>query len=536
MIDTIPQPRTSRLPRHTPSMTEIDLLPRDEHNARLVANTHPPDWNNPTAKPLYDLVVIGGGTAGLVSAAGTAGLGGKVALVERHLLGGDCLNYGCVPSKAILRAARSAYEVQRASEFGIPANGRHEPTDGAEPAHVDFAAIMSRMRRLRAGISHHDSAQRFASLGVDVFLGQARFTGQQSVEVDGQTLRFKRCIIATGARAARPEIPGLADVGYLTNETVFSLTELPRRIIVIGGGPIGCELAQAFRRFGSQVTLVQRGPRLLPKDEPEAAAVVAAQFAREQIKVICNARPLRAVGTATIKRLVVEAAGEQQTFEADAILVAAGRTPNVEGLEIASAGVESISRGVVVNDFLQTANPRIFAAGDIAGSYQFTHAADAMARLCIQNAFFSLGPFGKKRLSKLVVPWTTFTDPEVAHVGLTAAAAKEQGLAIDTFREELRRVDRAILDSEDEGFAVIHTRRGTTEVVGCTIVGSHAGEMIGEISLLMTAGLALSSLARTIHCYPTQVEVLKRLGDQYNKSRLTPRAAWLLRTLIGWAR
>jgi pyruvate/2-oxoglutarate dehydrogenase complex dihydrolipoamide dehydrogenase (E3) component len=234
------------------------------------------------------------------------------------------------------------------------------------------------------------------------------------------------------------------------------------------------------------------------------------------------------------KRLVIEAGGARETLEADAILVAAGRTPNVEGLELAAAGVEAHQRGVVVNDHLQTANPRIFAAGDIAGSFQFTHAADAMARLCIQNAFFSLGPLGKKRLSKFVVPWTTFTDPEVAHVGLTAAAAQEQGLAIDTYRQELRHVDRAILDGEDEGFAVIHTRRGTPNVVGCTIVGSHAGEMIGEVSLLMTAGLPLSSLSSTIHCYPTQVEVLKRLGDQFNKTRLTPRAAWLLRSLIGW--
>ena len=189
-----------------------------------------------------------------------------------------------------------------------------------------------------------------------------------------------------------------------------------------------------------------------------------------------------------------------------------------------------------MNDFLQTANPRIYAAGDIAGSYQFTHAADAMARVCIQNALFSFGPLGKKRLSKLVVPWTTFTDPEVAHVGLTVETAKQQGIEIDTYREELRRVDRAILDGEDEGFAVIHTRRGTPNVVGCTIVGSHAGDMIGEISLLMTAGLKLSNLASTIHCYPTQVEVLKRLGDQYNKTRLTPRAAWLLKTIIGWTR
>ncbi|MCI0361825.1 MAG: mercuric reductase [Planctomycetaceae bacterium] len=525
-------------------MSEIELIPRDEHNAELLAHVHPPDWQNPTPAPLYDLVVVGAGTAGLVSAAGTAGLGGKVALIERHLLGGDCLNYGCVPSKALIRAARSAYEVRRASDFGVLVGNA---LLGVPESGVDFPSVMARMRRLRAGISHHDSAERFTKLGVHVFLGQACFTGPQSIEVGGRSLHFKRAIIATGARAALPDIPGLVDTGFLTNETIFSLAELPRRLIVIGGGPIGCELAQAFRRFGSEVTLVQRGSWLLPKDEPEAAMVVCRQFVREGIKLLSDTRPVRAEKSAEGKRLVVAStgsagaspshqAGQETTLEADAILVAAGRTPNVEGLSLEAAGVNHNERGVEVNDFLQTANPRIFAAGDIAGSYQFTHAADAMARICIQNALFSLGPLGKKRLSQLVVPWTTFTDPEVAHVGLTVETAKEEDIAIDTYREELRRVDRAILDGEDEGFAVIHTRQGTPDVVGCTIVGSHAGEMIGEISLLMTAGLKLSNLSSTIHCYPTQVEVLKRLGDQYNKSRLTPRAAWLLRTIIGWRR
>lgn len=522
-------------------MTEIDLLPRDVFNARLVANTHPPDWKNPAPKPRYDLVVIGGGTAGLVSAAGAAGLGGKVALVERHLLGGDCLNYGCVPSKALIRAARVAHEVRGAGELGIhPSSplsprGRGVGGEGAELSPtVDFAAMMSRMRRLRAGISHHDSAQRFAGLGVDVFLGDARFTGRQSIEVGGTALRFKRCIIATGARAAKPDIPGLLQTGLLTNETVFSLTELPPRLIVIGGGPIGCELAQAFRRFGSQVTLVQRGPRLLPKDEPEAAAIVDQQFRREGIALHYDAKPVLADTVGANKRLTIHSGGREHVLEADALLVAAGREPNVEGLNLAAAGVETTSRGVQVNDFLLTANPRIFAAGDIIGGHQFTHAADAMARICIQNAFFTFGPFGKKRFSKLIVPWTTYTDPEVAHVGLTPATAAEQGIDMQSYCEDLSRVDRAILDGQTEGFAVIHCRRGTAKVVGCTIVAAHAGEMIGEVALLMTAGLPLGTLARTIHCYPTQVEVLKRLGDQYNKTRLTPVAAKFLKSIIGW--
>jgi pyruvate/2-oxoglutarate dehydrogenase complex dihydrolipoamide dehydrogenase (E3) component len=522
-------------------MTAIDLAPRDEHDAALLAHVHPPDWNNPQPQPLYDLVAIGGGTAGLVSAAIAAGLGGKVALIERHLLGGDCLNYGCVPSKALIRAARAVYEVRRVAEFGVSVGNalRGVPSSSENRQHiervlVDFAAIMARMRRLRAGISEHDSAQRFTSLGVDVFFGTARFTGPQTIEIDGQALRFKRCVIATGSRAAMPNVPGLADVGCLTNETIFSLTELPPRLAVIGGGPIGCELAQAFCHFGSRVTLIQRGPRLLPRDDPAASEILDRQFQRDGIKLLYNATPLRAEMAVDTRRLIVRAGDQEQVIDADAILVAAGRAPNVEGLGLEAASVTYSSRGVEVNDFLQTTNPRIFVAGDIAGSYQFTHAADAMARICIQNAFFSLGGLGRKRLSKLVVPWTTYTDPEVAHIGLTPQAAKEQGIAIDSYREELRRVDRAVLDGDDEGFAVIHCRRGTPRVVGCTIVARHAGEMIGEVSLLMTAGLKLRALAATIHCYPTQVEVLKRIGDQYQKSRLTPFVARLLKAIIGW--
>jgi pyruvate/2-oxoglutarate dehydrogenase complex dihydrolipoamide dehydrogenase (E3) component len=515
-------------------MPAIELLVRDEFNARLLASVHPPDWKNPEPRPLYDLVVIGGGTAGLVSAAGAAGLGARVALVERHLLGGDCLNYGCVPSKALIRAARAAHEVRMAGQFGV----RRQETGDSDPERrsVDFAAVIARMRRLRAEISPHDSAQRFTGLGVDVFLGEASFTGPQGIDVAGTSLRFKRCVIATGARAAIPDVPGLDPAGYLTNETIFSLTELPQRLVVLGGGPIGCELAQVFRRFGSQVAIVQRGSRLLPRDEPDAAAILDQQFRREGISIYYNATVAAFPPQAEhpTRRLTVTAEGQEYTLEADAILVAAGRSPNVEGLDLPAAGIECTARGVQVNDFLQTTNPRIYAAGDIVGSYQFTHAADAMARICIQNAFFSFGPFGKKRLSRLMVPWTTYTDPEVAHIGLTPQAAAAQGVALDTYREDLSRIDRAILDGQTDGFAVIHCRRGTAKVVGCTIVAAHAGEMISEVALLMTAGLKLGTLSRTIHCYPTQVEILKRLGDQYNKSRLTPRAAAILKTIIGW--
>ncbi len=501
-------------------MTTIHVAPNDEYNQELVQQAHPPDWKNPEGGH-YNLVAIGGGTAGIISALFAAGIGGRSALIERHLLGGDCLNYGCVPSKALIRAARAAYEVSHADRFGVQAGA-----DGR----VAFAEVMRRMRRLRAQICHHDSAERFTKLGADVYLGEARFTGKQSLEVNGRELTFARCVIATGGRAARPPIPGLEEVGYLTNESIFSLTELPRRLLVLGGGPIGAEMAQAFRRFGSEVTLVNRPPRLLNKEDPAASEIVRRQFEREGIALHLGATAIRAEKSNGSKRLVIEAAGKQLNLDADEILVAIGRTPNVEGLNLEAAGVEYDGRGVKVDDRLRTTNGRIYAAGDIVGGPLFTHAADAMARMCVQNAFF----FGRKKLSKLVVPRTTYTDPEVAHVGLTPAEAEEKGIDIDTYREELKNVDRAILDSEDEGFAAVHCRKGTGKIVGATIVGTHAGEMIGEMSLMMTKRINLGTLGGTIHCYPTQVEVLKRIGDQYNKTKLTPFVAKLLRWIMSW--
>jgi len=500
-------------------MSRAIQAPDDEFNRELVRHAHPPDWKNPAPRSKYHMVAIGGGTAGIISALATAGLGGNAALVERHLLGGDCLNYGCVPSKALIRAARAAYEVNRAADFGVRIDG--------EPR-VDFGEVMRRMRRLRSHISHHDSADRFTSLGVDVFLGEARFTGNDRVRVGDHELRFTRCVIATGGRPAKPAIEGLDQVGFLTNETVFSLTELPARLIVLGGGPIGCELAQTLRRFGSRVTIVQRASRLLPRDDPDASAVVMRQFEREGIDVLTNATVVRAEASAAGKRLIVRRGGEETACECDEILVAAGRTTNVDGLDLDVAGVTYNDRGIVVDDRLRSTNPRVFAAGDVAGSYQFTHAADAMARACVQNAFF----FGRKKLSRLLVPHTTYTDPEVAHVGLTAAEAEKRGIAIDSYRENLSSVDRAILDGDEDGFAVVHCRKGTGRIVGATIVASHAGDMIGEMTVMMTAGLKLGALARVIHCYPTQVEVLKRIGDQFQRGRLTPFVARLLKFIL----
>lgn len=502
---------------------EHQIAPDDEHNSVLTGHAHPADWRNPTPRGKYHLIAIGGGTAGIITALGAAGLGARAALVERRLLGGDCLNFGCVPSKALVRAARAAYDVRNSAEFGQPA--------GDVPP-FEFPAAMQRMRRLRAQISHHDSAQRFAGLGVDVYLGDAKFTSPKTLSVDGQTLEFRRAVICTGGRPADPDIEGLAELGYLTNETVFSLTTLPRRLIVIGAGPIGCELAQCFRRFGSEVHLVNRSDGLLAKEDPQAAAIVRDQFQREGVHLHLGWTPLRAARTGDSKSLVIERKGEKKELIADAVLVGVGRRPNIEGLGLEVAGVQHDSSGVMVNDRLQTSNRRIYAAGDVCSRQQFTHAADAMARLCIQNALF----LGRKRLSSLVIPHCTYTDPEVAHVGLTPAEAEGQGVAIDTYRVELSAVDRPVLDGEQHGFAAVHTRRGTGHVVGATIVAARAGEMIGEITLLMQKRLSLGALASVVHCYPTQVEVLKRIADTYQRTRLTPRVASVLHTWLRWLR
>jgi pyruvate/2-oxoglutarate dehydrogenase complex dihydrolipoamide dehydrogenase (E3) component/uncharacterized membrane protein YdjX (TVP38/TMEM64 family) len=503
-----------------------EVSPRDAHNEALVANVHPLDWVNPEPAPRYNLVVIGGGTAGLVTAAGSAGLGAKVALVERHLLGGDCLNYGCVPSKAIIRSSRVYADIRDAGLFGLKI---------ASAVEVDFPAVMERMRRLRAGISHHDSAQRFLDLGVDVFLGEARFSGPDTVMVDGRTLRFNKAVIATGGRAVRPSVTGLKEAGYLTNETVFSLTERPRRLLVVGGGPIGCEFAQAFQRLGCQVTLLHKYDRIMNKEDADAAEIIQRTFQKEGIGLILKAKPLQVTETGTGKLVQYESNGQKGEIEVDEILIGAGRAPNVEGLNLEAAGVKyeaGKGRGVLVNDRLQTTNPNIYAAGDICLPYQFTHLADFAARIVIQNALF----FGRKKLSALTIPWCTYTDPEVAHVGLNEAAAEKKGIPVTTFVKPLNEVDRAILDGEEEGFVKIHVKKGTDKILGATIVARHAGEMISEITAAMVGNIGLGTLAAVIHPYPTQAEAIRQAGDLYNRTKLTPRVKRMFTRFLAWRR
>lgn len=501
------------------------VLPQDEYNKILVDNVHPRDWKNPEPASMYNLVVIGAGTAGLVTAAGAAGLGAKVALIERHLMGGDCLNVGCVPSKGIIRSARAVYDAKTAARFGV---------SGGSDAKLDFGIAMERMRRIRAGISEHDSVERFATkLGVYVFLGQAAFLGPDSIEVDGKTLRFKKAAICTGARPEVPQVPGLVEAGYLTNETIFSLTELPKRLAVIGGGPIGAELAQAFARMGSQVTLFQRSKHLLPREDMDAAEIIHQAFVREGIDLRFSAKVLKVEKRGAEKFLSTDEQGKKFVLPVDEILIASGRTPNVEGLNLEKAGVQYDSReGVRVNERLQTTNPRVYAAGDICSSYKFTHSADAHARIVIANALF----LARQKTSSLVIPWCTYTDPEVAHVGMYENEARDKGIEVLTLTVPFSAIDRALLDGEAEGFARVHLKKGSDKILGATIVARHAGEMINELSLAMTADLGLTAISKTIHPYPTQAEAIKKLADAYNRTRFTPFLKKLFNAWLGWQR
>lgn len=500
------------------------LLPDDEHNRVLVEHTYPPTWVNPTPRGRYHLVVIGAGTAGLTAAAGCASIGGRVALIERHLTGGDCLVSGCVPSKGIISAARVAATVQHAAAYGV------QVPPGVS---VDFSAVMERMRRLRARISPADSVQHLAGLGVDVFLGEGRLTGRDSVEVGGHTLRFARAVIATGGRAELPPIPGLKESGALTNETLFQLTTLPARLVIIGGGPIGCEMAQTFQRLGARVTLVHNAGHLLNREDADAAGIVQRAFLREGIRLVLGAKTQRVTGPpqGSGERIVtVEQGGRLEEIPCDAILVSAGRVPNVEGLGLEAAGVAYDATGVRVNDRLRTSNPRIFAAGDVAVPFKFTHTANALGRMAMINALL----WGRNRMSRLVVPWCTYTDPEIAHVGLYEHQAVSRGLTVKTLTAPLADNDRAILDGQDEGFVRVHLKAGSDTILGATIVASHAGDLLTYFTMAMTMGKGLSALATPIYPYPTQSEILRKLAGMHLAGKLTPRVKRLLSHLLAW--
>ncbi len=409
---------------------------------------------------------------------------------------------------------------------------RHADRFGAcvpESIEIDFAIAMSHMRRLRGRISRSDSINDLAAEGIDVFLGKGHFVSERVIEVDGARLRFDKAVIATGARPDTPTIPGLEQAGFLTNENVFDLTELPRRLLVIGGGPLGCELAQAFSHFGSQVIIVQNMPLFLPKEERDAAQLLSDAFARDGIEVRLNTL-VTAVRTQGEEKIVEMLSDDyHSTVTVDAILTGVGRVPNTEELDLDKAGVDTADDGSVrVDDFLRTRNHHIYAAGDVCLQHMFTHTADASARIVVRNALFP----GRQRVSALTIPWCTYTDPEIAHVGLYVREANEQGISIRTFTVPLHQVDRAILDDEQTGFVKLHVAQKSDKILGATIVASHAGEMINEITLAMVAGIGLNTLASVIHAYPTQAEAIRMAANAYQRTRLTPFLSKLMRWWI----
>jgi pyruvate/2-oxoglutarate dehydrogenase complex dihydrolipoamide dehydrogenase (E3) component len=470
-------------------------------------DTQPSSWQNPRPSDRYDLAVVGAGPAGLSAATAAASRDVRVALIERNLPGGTCLNIGCVPSKAIIRTSRLYAEMRDAERYGakVPAGSG-----------VDFPAVMERMKRIRARTVRPVSFHRLTAAGVDVFLGEARFTGTDTLAVDGTKLCFEKAIIATGSRPEMPSIPGLVDTDYLTNENVFDLIELPRRLLVVGGGPLGCELAQAFCRLGARTIIVQHLPLFLPKEERDAAQILSAAFARDGIEVRLNTRPVNAHTEDGQTRVDLISDDYQSTVIVDRVLAGVGRLPNVEGMDLEAAGVVyDPVHGIRVDDFLGTSNTRIYAAGDACLEHKYTHSADAAARIAVRNALFR----GRQRVSGLVIPWCTYTDPEIAHVGLYVRYANEQKLPVKTFTIPMHDVTRAIADSEEVGFVKIHVKEGTDRILGATIVARHAGEMINEITLAMVAGIGLRTLSRVIHTYPTQAEAIKKAADACSRTR-----------------
>ena len=501
------------------------LAPDDEHNQKLVANVHPLDWQNPRPDGRYNLVVLGAGTAGLVAAAGAAGMGARVALLERHLMGGDCLNVGCVPSKALIRSGHAAHALRESEDFGIRLNGTVE---------VDFAAVMGRMRGVRAEISPNDSARRFADhYGVDVYFGEASFTGRDRVEVAGEELLFAKAVIATGARAAAPPIPGLAETGFLTNHTVFNLTEQPRRLALIGGGPIGCELAQTFARLGTEVTVVEMMDQFLPREDRDAAEVLHRSMERDGVTVMLSTRLESVEATNGGKELTLVGPAGEHRLTVDEIFVGVGRTPNVEGLGLDTAGVAYDRTGVKVDDHLRTTNPRIYASGDICLGAKFTHVADFASRTVLQNALF---PGPKKKFSKINLAWSTYTDPEIAHVGLYEDEAREQGCEVETITIPMTEVDRALAEGDTEGFFKIHVHPKKGTIYGATLVCRRAGDLISEVTTAMQAGLTLGDMAAVIHPYPTVADAVRKAADQFNRRKLTPVVAGVLKRWFEWTR
>ncbi|MDE1953550.1 MAG: FAD-dependent oxidoreductase [Betaproteobacteria bacterium] len=497
--------------------------------ARLRARRLYKPWSRPRRFD-HNLVVIGGGAAGLVSAYIAAAAKARVALVEGGRMGGDCLNYGCVPSKALIHAARVAHQMRQAHRLGL----------GSCAPQVDFAAVMARVHAAVAEVAPHDSVERYTALGVDVLQGHARITSPWTVEVDspeGRTVLSTRAIvIAAGAAPLVPPIPGLADIDYLTSDTLWDLRELPQRLLVLGGGPIGCELAQAFARLGSQVTLLEMLPRILQREDPDVAELVARSMTADGVCLRTAHKALRVErGQGRQWVLAEQNVGVQIEVEFDTLLCALGRAPRTSGYGLEELGLPlRHNRTVQVDATLQTLYPNIYACGDVAGPYQFTHTAAHQAWTASVNAL--LGGWWRFKSDLSVIPWTTFTDPEVAHVGLNESEAADNGVACEVTRYELAELDRAITEDATQGFVKVLTVPGKDKILGVTIVGQHAGELLAEFTLAMRRGLGLGAILGTVHAYPTWSEAAKATAGQWKRGHVSPRALALAQRFFTWRR
>lgn len=523
------------------------VSPIDEHNVKLLNDVHPRNWKNPEKRE-FPVVVLGAGAGGLISTIQGIALGMKVAIIEKALFGGDCLNIGCVPSKALLSCAKTVKQLQAAEEYGIGFQADSKSGDSQETVikvKVDFAKVMERMRSLRSHISPVDSLERYSDMGASVFQGKARFLDKNTVEVSkvsesGESeqikLQFSKAIIATGGRAFIPPIPGLTAVPYLTNETLFNLTTLPKSFAIIGGGPIGCEMAQAFALFGSSVYLFDREDRVLLRDDVEAAAIVQASLESAGVKLVLgsNIGQVRSAPGATESspqlEILFSLDGKEDLLQVDQILIAAGRVPNVEELNLEAVGVQYTARGVTVDDHLQTTNANIYAVGDVCLSTQFTHMADVSAKVAFRNAMF---PFSRETISSFIVPRCTYTSPELASVGRTEAELIQKDIPYSVLTMRLAHNDRAILEggSATEGFVKLFIRKGADTILGGTIVASHAGDMISEVSVCIQHNIGAIGLSRVVHPYPTTADAIRLCANQANRARLTPMRKKMLRVL-----
>jgi pyruvate/2-oxoglutarate dehydrogenase complex dihydrolipoamide dehydrogenase (E3) component len=486
-------------------------LPVDSDNQTLLANEHPVNWVNPHPKKIYDLIVLGAGPCGLISAMMGASEGKTVALIERDLIGGECFNIGCIPSKAIIRTSRLFADMQNAEKFGgnVP-----------DTMAVDFAKIMSRMRRIRAQISGHLSVEQLQRKGIDIFFGHARFNGKRSIALDNLELRFKKAIIATGSEPYIPPIPGLVEAGFLTDKNIFNLSSRPESLLVIGGGALGCELAQAFGRFGTKVTIVQQDPMFLNNIERDSAQILSGILADENIAIYLNSEVKKISVDGSKKIIDILTTDTKTTITVTDIAVGVGQVPNTAdlGLEMAHVAV-SDQGGIIVDDYLRTSNSRIYAVGNICADQKFTHIPDALARTAINNGLLHK----HEKIDITAIPWCIYTDPEIAHIGMQVREARERRIPVKTFTILMHQVDRAIADSEDAGFLKIHVRDGSDEILGATLVSRHAGDMLNIIALAMKAKIGLGALGAINYPYPTQGDAIKMAASAY---LATQRPSW----------